>query len=118
MPQRARKKMQNNVEITIKTEQAEKTFEGKCLTGALIQENMNDGKRSTQCLMVGIASHGEILQGIAASSAQIIDMLSEGDPVEKVILFQFLKDEMKKMLDPREYEILEEIVLTKGAENE
>lgn len=65
MPQRARKKMQNNVEITIKTEQAEKTFEGKCLTGALIQENMNDGKRSTQCLMVGIASHGEILQGIA-----------------------------------------------------
>lgn len=42
MPQRARKKMQNNVEITIKTEQAEKTFEGKCLTGALIQENMND----------------------------------------------------------------------------
>lgn len=105
MPQRARKKMQNNVEITIKTEQAEKTFEGKRLTGALIQENMNDGKRSTQCL-------------IAASSAQIIDMLSEGDPVKKVILFQFLKDEMKKMLDPREYEILEEIDLTKGAENE
>ena len=68
--------------------------------------------------MVGIASHGEILQEIAASSAQIIDMLSEGDPVKKVILFQFLKDEMKKMLDPREYEILEEIDLTKGAENE
>lgn len=42
MPQRARKKMQNNVEITIKTEQAEKTFEGKCW----IQENTRFSKKS------------------------------------------------------------------------
>lgn len=118
MPQKARKKMQNNVEITIKTEQAEETFLGKCLTGSLVQESMKDGKRSTQCLLVGVASHGEILQGIAASSAQTIDMLSEGNPAMKVILFQFLKDEMKKMLDPREYEILEEIDLAKGGANE
>lgn len=118
MPQKARKKMQNNVEITIKTEQAEETFVGKCLTGTLVQESMKDGKRSTQCLLVGIASHGEILQGIAASSAQIIDTLAEGDPIKKIILFQFLKDEMKKMLDPREYEILEEIDLSKGVRHE
>lgn len=111
--------MQSNVvEITIKTEQVEETFVGKCLTGTLVQESMEDGKRSTQCLLVGIASHGEILQGIAASSAQILDTLAEGDPVKKVILFQFLKDEMKKMLNPGEYEILEEINLTKGAANE
>lgn len=118
MSQKARKKMQNNVEITIKTEQAEETFLGKCLTGALVQESMKDGKGRMKCLLVGVASPEEMLQGIAASSAQIIDILSEGKPTMKVILFQFFKDEMKKMLDPREYEILEEIDLAKGVANE
>lgn len=118
MPQKARKKMQSNVEITIKTEYAEHTFTGECLAGALIQKSTKAGEGSAKCLLVGNAISKEILPGIAASSAQIIDMLAGGDPFKKVILFQFLKDEMKRMLNPGGCEILEEIDLTKGASNE
>lgn len=118
MPQKARKKMQSNVEITIKTEQAEQTLVGKCLVGTMINDCEKDGRRNTHSLLVGIASHGEILQGIAASSVQVIKALAGGDPNLEKILFAFLKEEMQTMFNPGGYEILEEIDLSKGVRHE
>ena len=64
MPQRARKKMQNNNVIArIKSgEVPEQKFEGECLVGIILKSADKDGNRESHAILIGHADQKVIVR--------------------------------------------------------
>lgn len=101
----------DSVKVTISADNYEAhAFEGRYLVGSLIEEDSKEGRRCSKLLIVGKASPTEIVQSMAATTAQAIMTLSDGEPeVVTTLLLQFFKDELKKMMEPGGYNIMEHL---------
>lgn len=98
----------DSIKVTISADNHEAhTFEGRYLVGSLIEEDSKEGRRCSKLLIVGKASPTEIVQSMAATTAQAIMTLSDGGPEVTTLLLQFFKDELKKMMEPGGYNIME-----------
>lgn len=97
MPQKARKKMQNNnVVARIKSgEVPEQKFEGECLLGIILKETDEEGNRNSDAILIGRAGPEMIVQGLAAEVTHIIQHISFGDKVFEALLLHMFREEMK-----------------------
>lgn len=97
MPQKARKKMQNNnVVARIKSgEVPEQKFEGECLLGIILKETDEEGNRNSDAILIGRAGPEMIVQGLAAEVTHILQHISFGDKVFEALLLHMFHEEMK-----------------------
>lgn len=97
MPQRARKKMQNNsVVARVKSgEVQEQKFEGECLVGIILKSADKDGNRESDAILIGHADQKMIVQGLAAEVTHILQHISYGDKIFEVLLLHMFQEEMK-----------------------
>ncbi len=75
MPQRARKKMQNNNVIArIKSgEVPEQKFEGECLLGIILKGTDDEGNRNSDAILIGRADQNEEVQ-MLCNASNVINM--------------------------------------------
>lgn len=97
MPQRARKKMQNNsVVARVKSgEVPEQKFEGECLVGIILKSADKDGNRESDAILIGHADQKMIVQGLAAEVTHILQHISYGDKIFEMLLLHMFHEEMK-----------------------
>lgn len=97
MPQRARKKMQNNrVVARVKSgEVPEQKFEGECLVGIILESADKDGNRESATILIGQADQKTIVQGLAAEVTHILSYISNGDKIFEMLLLHIFHEEMK-----------------------
>lgn len=96
----------DSVKVTISVEGREDhSFEGRFFSGSLLVENEREGRRNSKLLLVGKANPEEIIQSMAAATAQTIASVSEGDPKLIAILLQLFKSEIRRMMKPGGYDI-------------
>lgn len=97
MPQRARKKMQNNNVIArIKSgEVPEQKFEGECLLGIILKGTDDEGNRNSDAILIGRADQEMIVHGLAAEVTHILQHISYGDKIFEALLLHMFYEEMK-----------------------
>lgn len=97
MPQKARKKMQNNNVIArIKSgEVPEQKFEGKCLLRIILKGTDDEGNRNADAILIGRADQEMIVHGLAAEVTHILQHISYGDKAFEMFLFHMFHEEMK-----------------------
>lgn len=96
MPQKARKKMQNNsVVARVKCgEVPEQKFEGECLVGIILKSADKDGNRESDAILIGCADQKLIVQGLAAEVTHILSHISNGDEIFETLLLRLFHKEM------------------------
>ena len=97
MPQKARKKMQNNNVIArIKSGKVpEQKFEGECLLGIILKGTDDEGNRNADAILIGRADQEMIVHGLAAEVTHILQHISYGDKAFEMFLFHMFHEEMK-----------------------
>lgn len=120
MPQKARKKMQNNNVIArIKSgEVPEQKFEGECLVGIIPKSADKDGNRESHAILIGHADQEMIVQGLAAEVTHILSHISNGDKAFKMFLFHMFHEEMKLAMTGETVQKRECIDYLKGEHHE
>lgn len=103
MPQRARKKMQNNNVIArIKSGKVpEQKFEGECLLGIIMKETDDEGNRNSDVILTGCADQETIVQGLAAEVTHILQHISHGDKAFEILLFHMFREKIKMAMEGR-----------------
>lgn len=100
MPQRARKKMQNNNVIArIKSGKVAEQFEGECLLGIILKETDDEGIRNSDVILIGHADQEMIVQGLAAEVTHILQHISYGDKTFEMFLFHMFREEIKLAME-------------------
>lgn len=120
MPQKARKKMQNNNVIArIKSgEVPEQKFEGECLVGIILKSADKDGNRESHTILIGHADQEMIVQGLAAEVTHILSHISKGDKVFELLLLHMFHEEMKLAMTGETVQKRECIDYLKGEHHE
>ena len=101
MPQRARKKMQNNNVIAsiMSGEVPEQKFEGECLLGIVLEGTEDEGNRDSGAVLIGRADQKMIVQGLAAEVTHILQYISYGDKAFEMFLFHMFHEEIKLAME-------------------
>ena len=120
MPQKARKKMQNNNVIArIKSGKVtEQKFEGECLLGIILKGTGDEGNRNADTILIGRADQEMIVQGLAAEVTHILQHISYGDKAFEMFLFHMFHEEMKLAMTGETVQKRECIDYLKGEHHE
>lgn len=97
--QKARMKMQNNVEIIVRCSGKESTLSGEFLIGAVTQGDGEHGEKKAEALLAGSADHLEIIDTLAVACAHTIRTLTSKDASKEELYVKIFKEELTRVLN-------------------
>ena len=117
MPQKARKKMQNN-NVIARIKSGEVPEQKECLLEIILKGTDDEGNRNSDAILIGRADQKMIVQGLAAEVTHILQHISYGDKAFEMFLFHMFHEEIKLAMEGKTVRKRECIDYLKGEHHE